>query len=82
MRNIVLLFSLILSGLALAGEIPTNPDTIMPPAPSSPQGQLPMTFTDDQTSSYPASDMDTMQTQTTGTYNDEHPTSRPIPLEK
>lgn len=76
------LLSLVLSGFCFAGEIPRDPNTIMPPGYSCPQCTLSMTFTDEQTTMHPRGDLDTMLTQSTGTYNDQHPTSHPIPLDQ
>lgn len=86
MRNMAcfIVLLMVLSAPVLAGYSYVSRDqrALPPPAPMAPQGAYPMTFTDYQTTSSPMGNMDTMQTQSVGTYGDSHPRSHPIRLNR
>lgn len=76
MSLVLLLFSSLT--FAYPGMNPKDPNEW----PVMPQGNLSMTFSDTQTTSYTrGGTLDTMQNHTTGTYYDLHPRSNPIPLD-
>ena len=83
MHNVAYVFAVYVSLLtvAYADDIPSN-NNLPPPAATMPQGTYPMIFTDFQTQSSPMGNLDTMQTQSVGTYGDSHPRSHPIPLDQ
>jgi hypothetical protein len=67
--------------VSFSEEIPRNPQAILPPNPSMPQsGDRVISGTDSYTQFGPSGDMNTMITQSTGTYGDYNPASHPIPL--
>ncbi|MCX7115492.1 MAG: hypothetical protein NTW08_06265 [Gammaproteobacteria bacterium] len=76
---------LILCGTSFADEMPPpNPLKLPPPPPLAPRTQTlaPLSGTDSATTTYPESNMDTIQTQSLGTSGDNHPQSHPIPLDQ
>ncbi len=75
---------LIFSNTCDAGYIPNDPERLPPPPPLAPRTNTltPLSGTDSATTTYPGSNMDTIQIQSLGTSGDNHPQSHPIPLDQ
>jgi hypothetical protein len=80
-RILVALLMWLVFQVGYTDEIPKGPNRILPPHPTAPRfGPDNLFGTDSYTQSRPASQMNTIKTQSVGTSGNYNPESHPIPL--